>query len=278
MNYFTLPLEEWTNRFVDDWLLPVTGEFFDSISEGLRTFVDGVTDLLIAAPPELLVLILIIISWKFSGKGLALFALLGSLYLGSVDLWEAAMQTVAIVIVSTLISVIIGIPLGILAATNKTMASVVRPILDFMQTLPSFVYLIPAILLFGLGNVPAVIATFVFATPPAVRMTTLGIQQVPADVVEASKAFGSTKWQLLYKVQLPLALPSIMAGVNQTMMLALSMAVIASMIGAPGLGSVVLEGISTVNVGLGLTGGLGIVVLAIIMDRITQGLVRKNKK
>ncbi|WP_142826817.1 ABC transporter permease [Planococcus soli] len=278
MNYFTLPLEEGTNRFVDDWLLPVTGEFFDSISEGLRTFVDGVTDLLIAAPPELLVLILIIISWKFSGKGLALFALLGSLYLGSVDLWEAAMQTVAIVIVSTLISVIIGIPFGILAATNKTMASVVRPILDFMQTLPSFVYLIPAILLFGLGNVPAVIATFVFATPPAVRMTTLGIQQVPADVVEASKAFGSTKWQLLYKVQLPLALPSIMAGVNQTMMLALSMAVIASMIGAPGLGSVVLEGISTVNVGLGLTGGLGIVVLAIIMDRITQGLVRKNKK
>ncbi|WP_223640738.1 ABC transporter permease [Planococcus sp. 4-30] len=278
MNYFTLPLEEWTNRFVDDWLLPVTGEFFDSISEGLRTFVDGVTDLMIATPPVLLVLILIIIAWKFSGKGLALFALLGSLYLGSVDLWEAAMQTVAIVIVSTLISIIIGIPLGILAATNKTMATLVRPILDFMQTLPSFVYLIPAILLFGLGNVPAVIATFVFATPPAVRMTTLGIQQVPADVVEASKAFGSTKWQLLYKVQLPLALPSIMAGINQTMMLALSMAVIASMIGAPGLGSVVLEGISTVNVGLGLTGGLGIVVLAIIMDRITQGLVRNNKK
>ncbi|ALS77537.1 MULTISPECIES: ABC transporter permease subunit [Planococcus] len=278
MNYFTLPLEEWTNRFVDDWLLPVTGDFFDSISNSLRTFVDGVTDFLIAAPPEVLVLILVLIAWKFSGKGLALFALLGSLYLGSVDLWEAAMQTVSIVIVSTLISIIIGIPLGILAATNKTMASIVRPILDFMQTLPSFVYLIPAILLFGLGNVPAVIATFVFATPPAVRMTTLGIQQVPADVVEASRAFGSTKWQLLYKVQLPLAMPSIMAGINQTMMLALSMAVIASMIGAPGLGSVVLEGISTVNVGLGLTGGLGIVVLAIVMDRITQGLVQKNKK
>lgn len=278
MNYFTLPLEEWTNRFVNDWLLPVTGDFFDSISDGLRTFVDGVTDLLIAAPPELLVLILVLIAWKFSGKGLALFALIGSFYLGSVGLWEAAMQTVAIVIVSTLISIIIGIPLGILAATNKTMASIVRPILDFMQTLPSFVYLIPAILLFGLGNVPAVIATFVFATPPAVRMTTLGIQQVPEDVVEASKAFGSTKWQLLYKVQLPLAMPSIMAGINQTMMLALSMAVIASMIGAPGLGTVVLEGISTVNVGLGLTGGLGIVVLAIVMDRITQGLARKNKK
>lgn len=276
MNYFNFPLEDLANSFVNDWLLPVTGEFFDAISGGLRTFIDGVTDLLIAIPPEVIVVILILLSWKIAGKGVALFALIGSLYLGSVGLWEASMQTVSIVIVSTFISVVIGIPLGILAATNKTMSAVVRPILDFMQTLPSFVYLIPAILLFGLGNVPAVIATFVFATPPAVRMTTLGIQQVPEDVVEASKAFGSTKWQLLYKVQLPLAMPSIMAGVNQTMMLALSMAVIASMIGAPGLGSVVLEGISTVNVGLGLTGGLGIVVLAIIMDRLTQGLVRKK--
>lgn len=275
MNYFNLPLEQWTNSFVNDWLLPITGDFFDSISGVLRTFVDAVTNLLVVTPPELMALVLMLIAWKFSGKGLAIFALIGTLYLGSVNLWEESMQTVAIVLVSTIISVIIGIPVGILAATNKTMATIVRPVLDFMQTLPSFVYLIPAILLFGLGNVPAVIATFVFATPPAVRMTTLGIQQVPADVVEASKAFGSTKWQLLYKVQLPLATPSIMAGINQTMMLALSMAVIASMIGAPGLGSVVLEGISTVNVGLGLTGGLGIVVLAIIMDRITQGFARK---
>lgn len=271
-----MPLEEWTNSFVNDWLLPVTGDFFDAISDGLRTFIDGVTDLLLAIPPEVLVLILVLLSWKIAGKGVALFALVGSFYLGSVELWTESMQTIAIVLVSTLISIIIGIPLGILAATNKTMSAIVRPILDFMQTLPSFVYLIPAILLFGLGNVPAVIATFVFATPPAVRMTTLGIQQVPADVVEASKAFGSTKWQLLYKVQLPLAQPSIMAGINQTMMLALSMAVIASMIGAPGLGSVVLTGISTVNVGLGLTGGLGIVVLAIVMDRITQGLGNKK--
>ncbi len=278
MNYFHFPLEDWTNRFVDDWLLPVTGDFFEAISDGLRVFINNVTDLLIAAPPELIVLLLVLVAWKISGKGVAIFALIGSLYLGSVDLWSAAMQTVSIVIVSTLISVLVGIPLGVLATLNKTMAKVVRPILDFMQTLPSFVYLIPAILLFGLGNVPAVIATFVFATPPAVRMTTLGIQQVPADVVEASTAFGSTKWQLLYKVQLPLAMPSIMAGINQTMMLALSMAVISSMIGAPGLGSVVLKGISTVNVGLGLTGGLGIVVLAIVMDRITQGLGQKQKQ
>lgn len=275
MNYFKLPLEQWANDFVDGWLLPVTGEFFGAISSGLRTFVDAMTSFLIAIPPELLTVLLVLLAWKIAGKGVALFALVGSFYLGSVGLWESAMQTVAIVMVSTFISVIIGVPFGILAATNKTVAKIVRPMLDFMQTLPSFVYLIPAILLFGLGNVPAVIATFVFATPPAVRMTTLGIQQVPADVVEASKAFGSTKWQLLSKVQLPLATPSIMAGINQTMMLALSMAVIASMIGAPGLGSVVLQGISTVNVGLGLTGGLGIVVLAIIMDRITQGFAQK---
>jgi glycine betaine/proline transport system permease protein len=276
MNYFNLPLEQWTNSFVNEWLLPVMGGFFNAISSGLRSFITGVTDLLLAIPPELLVLLVMLLAWKISGKGLALFALLGGLYLGSVGLWDAAMQTVSIVVVSTLISVLIGIPVGILAATNKTISAIVRPILDFMQTLPSFVYLIPAILLFGLGNVPAVIATFVFATPPVVRMTTLGIIQVPADVVEASKAFGSTKSQLLYKVQLPLATPSIMAGINQTMMLALSMAVIASMIGAPGLGSVVLSGISTVNVGLGLTGGLGIVVLAILMDRMTQGLVKKK--
>jgi len=170
----------------------------------------------------------------------------------------------------------IGIPVGIFSALNKTADKIVRPILDFMQTLPSFVYLIPAILLFGLGNVPAVIATFIFAAPPAVRMTALGIRQVPTDVIEASRAFGSTTSQLLFKVQVPLALPTIMAGVNQSIMLALSMAVVASMIGAPGLGTTVLTGISTVNVGLGLTGGLAIVVLAIILDRITQKLGQKS--
>lgn len=275
MNYFYLPLEEWTNAFVSNWLLPVLGGFFNKISEALGSFITGVTDLLIAVPPEVIAIVLILISWRTAGKGMALFTLIGCLYLGSVDLWDAAMQTVAIVIVSTIFSIIVGVPMGILSATNKLVDKIVRPVLDFMQTLPSFVYLIPAILLFGLGGVPAVISTFVFATPPAVRMTTLGIKQVPVDVVEASKAFGSTPSQLLFKVQLPMAVPTIMAGVNQTIMLALSMAVIASMIGAPGLGSTVLSGISTVNVGLGLTGGLGIVVLAIILDRITQGLGRK---
>ncbi|MEC5423648.1 proline/glycine betaine ABC transporter permease [Virgibacillus sp. C22-A2] len=275
MNYFHFPLEEWTNNFVNGWLLPEMSGFFDSISLALRSFVDGVTNLLIAIPPELFTILLILIAWKISGKGIALFTLIGCIYLGSVDLWVETMQTVAIVIVSTIISVIIGVPVGILSAKNKIIDQIVRPVLDFMQTLPIFVYLIPAILLFGLGGVPAVIATFVFATPPAVRMTRLGITQVPGEVVEASRAFGSTSGQLLFKVQLPLAIPTIMAGINQTIMLALSMAVVASMIGAPGLGSSVLTGISTVNVGLGLTGGLAIVVVAIILDRITQSLGQK---
>lgn len=278
MNYFNLPVEDLTNRFVDNWLLPNTGGFFEGISKGLGSFIDLVTNTLLYIPAELIAIIFILIAWKASGKGLAIFMFAGLLYIGAVDLWEASIQTLAIVIVSTVISVLFGVPVGILAALNKTVDRIIRPILDFMQTLPSFVYLIPAILLFGLGSVPAVIATFIFATPPAVRMTSLGVKQVPKDVIEASKAFGSTRWQLLTKIQFPLAVPTIMAGVNQTMMLALSMAVIASMIGAPGLGTIVLTGISTVNVGLGLTGGLAIVVLAIILDRITQSLGKNYTK
>lgn len=277
MNYFNLPLEDLTNDFVYDWLIPVLGGFFDSVSSVISFFINGVADIFLFIPAEIMTLLFVLLAWKFAGKGVAIFTVIGTLYLGSVNLWEDAMLTLAVVIVATLFSIIIGIPLGILTAKSKALDNVVRPILDFMQTLPSFVYLIPAILLFGLGEVPAVISTFVFATPPAVRMTSLAIKQVPTDLVEAAKAFGSTPWQMLIKVQLPVAIPTIMAGVNQTIMLALSMAVIASMIGAPGLGSTVLAGISSVNVGLGLVGGLGIVVLAIILDRITQGLGDKNK-
>lgn len=276
MNYFNFPIEDYTNNFVDNWLLPNTAEFFDKISDFLRAFINMVTDFLLFIPAEVIVILVILVAWKVSGKGLALFALIGGFYVGAVDLWDESIQTVAIVIVSTAISVLFGIPIGVLTALNKTADRIVRPLLDFMQTLPSFVYLIPAILLFGLGSVPAVIATFVFATPPVVRMTSLGVKQAPEDVIEASRAFGSTRWQLLVKIQFPLAIPTIMAGVNQTMMLALSMAVIASMIGAPGLGDTVLTGISTVNIGLGLSGGLAIVVMAIILDRITQSIGKKS--
>ncbi|MBU8908380.1 ABC transporter permease [Desertibacillus haloalkaliphilus] len=277
MNYFYLPLEEWTNRFVDNWLLPVLGGFFDMLSSYIAVILNAIEVFLIWIPPEILTILLVILAWRTAGKGIALFSLIGLIYLGSVDLWIEGMQTLTIVIVATIFSIIIGVPIGIWSAKSNGVERVVRPILDFMQTLPSFVYLIPAILLFGLGGVPAVISTFVFATPPSVRLTNLGIRQVPGDVVEAARAFGSTPWQMLTKVQLPLAVPTIMAGVNQTIMLSLSMAVIASMIGAPGLGSIVLAGISSVNVGLGLIGGLGIVVLAILLDRITHGISNKNR-
>jgi glycine betaine/proline transport system permease protein len=276
MNYFYFPLEEWTNNFVYDWLLPVLGGFFDSISDIISFFINGFANIITFIPAEIMTLILVILAWRYAGKGIAIFTLVGALYLGSVNLWEDAMLTLALVVVATIFSIVVGVPLGILTAKYSTLDRSVRPILDFMQTLPSFVYLIPAILLFGLGEVPAVISTFVFSMPPAVRMTSLGIKQVPSDIVEAARAFGSTSWQMLTKVQLPIAIPTIMAGINQTIMLALSMAVIASMIGAPGLGSTVLAGISSVNVGLGLIGGLGIVVLAIILDRITQGLGNKK--
>lgn len=275
MHYFDLPLQQWTNDFVNNWLLPVLGPAFDKISDSLSTVLDGLIWLLTWAPPEIIAIIIVILAWRMAGIGVAIFSLIGLIYIGSVDLWADAMQTLAVVLNATIFSIVIGVPLGIWSARSNRVDSIIRPILDFMQTLPSFVYLIPTILLFGIGGISAVIATFVFATPPAVRLTNLGIRQVPEDVVEAARSFGSTSWQMLLKVQLPIAMPTIMAGINQTIMLALSMAVIAAMIGAPGLGSIVLQGITRVNVGLGLVGGLGIVVLAIILDRITEGLGKK---
>ncbi len=277
MDYFFIPLEDWTNKFVKEWLLPVFGDFFDAISDSLSVLLEGFTDFLIWLPPELITIFFILLAWWIKGKGLAIFTFIGLLYIGSVDIWDASMQTLAVVLNATIFSIIIGIPLGILSAKSNKADRIIRPILDFMQTLPSFVYLIPIILLFGIGGVPAVIATFVFATPPAVRFTNLGIRQVPVEVVEAARAFGSTSWQTLTKVQIPLAMPTIIAGINQTIMLALSMAVIAAMIGSPGLGSIVYGGITRVNVGLGLVGGLGIVILAIILDRLTEGLGSRNK-
>ena len=278
MHYFDLPLEEWTNLFINEWFVPVLGGLFDIISDNITAILVSIEDFLLWIPPEIITLFLVVLAWRLVGWRMALFSAIGLLFIGSVDLWDEAMRTLAIVLVATVFSIIIGIPVGIWSARSSMVDKIVRPILDFMQTLPSFVYLIPTILLFGIGGVSAVIATFIFATPPAVRLTNLGIRQVPEETVEAARAFGSSSWQMLTKVQFPLALPTIMAGVNQTILLALSMAVIASMIGAPGLGSVVLTGISRVNVGLGLVGGLCIVVLAIILDRITQTMGRQAEK
>lgn len=211
------------------------------------------------------------------GFGLALFVILGFLLIYGMGYWKEAVQTTTLVLVSTLIALIFGIPFGILSAKNRTADAIIRPVLDFMQTMPAFVYLIPAIFFFSVGNTPGVIATVIFSLPPAVRLTSLGIKNVQPDVIEAGRAFGATENQILYKIQLPLAMPTILAGVNQVILLALSMVVIASMVGARGLGSIVYQGIQQNDIAKGFESGLGIVVLAIILDRITQSFANKNK-
>ena len=221
-------------------------------------------------------IIIALIAYKRSGKGLAIFSLLGILFIQTLDLWAATQSTLALIVTATAIALAFGVPLGILSAKIKPVNTVLRPILDLMQTMPAFVYLIPAVLFFRIGAVPAVISTIIFSMPPVIRLTDLGIRQVPAELIEAGEAFGSLWHQMLFKIQLPLAMPTIMAGINQCIMLSLSMVVIASMIGAGGLGSVVLTGVQGLRVGMAFEGGLAVVVIAIILDRLTQGKTSKN--
>lgn len=273
-----------------NWLSTEASGFFDAITTGIDALVSGFQWLLLAINPFILIAFFSLLTyWMVSrhqgaftkagfkaGIGLAVFVALGMLLLYGMHFWEETMQTMALVISSAIIALIIGIPLGIWASRNDTVESIVRPVLDFMQTMPAFVYLIPAILFFSVGNVPGVVATVVFSLPPAVRLTNLGIRGVQEDVVEASRSFGATPRQLLFKVQIPLAMPTILAGVNQVIMLALSMVVIASMVGAAGLGQAVYKGILKADIGLGFEAGLGIVILAIFLDRITQALAPKK--
>jgi glycine betaine/proline transport system permease protein len=213
-------------------------------------------------------------------RRISLAAVVGILLVGVgvLGLWDLTMQTLALMLMATIISIVIGVPIGILVAKVRLARSITLPVLDVMQTMPSFVYLIPAIMLFGLGKVPAVLATIIYAVPPLIRLTDLGIRQVDAEVVEAATAFGGSPRQILFGTELPLAVPTIMAGLNQTIMMALSMVVVASMIGARGLGEQVLNGIQTLDVGKGLEAGIGIVILAVVLDRITQGFGRSNRE
>ena len=211
------------------------------------------------------------------GVGITAFVIIGLLLIYAMGYWKESIQTTTLVIISTLIALIFGIPLGIMAARNKTADMIIRPVLDFMQTMPAFVYLIPAIFFFSVGNTPGVVATVIFSLAPAVRLTSLGIKNVPVDVIEAGRAFGATEKQILFKIQLPLAKPTILAGINQVILLALSMVVIASMVGAKGLGSIVYQSIQQNDVSKGFESGLGIVILAIILDRITQAFAKKSK-
>ncbi len=257
------------------WIEQYFGWLLDAISAALGFLIGGLQDLLLAIPVPILILIAAVVVWVVTRRNIKLAAVtaIGLILIWDLNLWSLSMLTLALVLVSTIAALALSIPLGIAAARSDTMNSALRPILDFMQTMPSFVYLIPAVIFFGLGNVPGAIATVVFAMPPALRLTNLGIRQVPTELIEVADAFGSTPWQKLVKVQVPVALPTIMAGVNQCIMLALSMTVIASMIGAGGLGYQVLVGIQRVDVGMGFEAGLAIVIIAIILDRITQNLV-----
>lgn len=270
---FSLPLAEWINIAVK-WLTITLAPVFNVITVGIRTPLVYIERSLLWLPWWVLVLILTIISWKVAKHWVAMLTVVGLIFIGIIGLWNHTMTTLAIIVTSVFVSVLIGIPLGIAAAKNDRFEKFIRPVLDGMQTMPSFVYLIPAVFFFGLGKVPAVVATFIYAVPPCIRLTNLGIRQVAAETVEAGRAFGCTGTQLLFKIQLPLARPTIMAGVNQTIMMALAMVVIASMIGASGLGLEVLRGIERLDVGRGFLAGLAIVIVAIIIDRISQAFGR----
>lgn len=259
------------------------GDLVANYSSTLRAMTQPLLDMLVfmesilrSSPWWAVVLVVVVLGWAASRRVLFSVAMGGMLFvIGLIGLWDAAMQTLALMIVAVFLSVLIGIPLGLLMASFNWLRRIMMPILDVMQTMPSFVYLIPVVMLFNLGKIAALIATIIYAIAPVIRLTDLGIRLVDSEVLEASRSFGSNRWQQLYGVQLPLAMPNIMAGINQTTMMALAMVVIASMIGVRGLGYEVLQGINRLQVGRGLMAGLGIVLLAILFDRITQEFGRR---
>ena len=258
------------------WLLNTHGSAFDSFSSGILGLLLWVQGVLVSIPWWGYIAFIAVMAWVATRKIIPSIVLaVLPVFIGMFGLWHLALETLALVITSVVIALAIGIPMGVLMAEAKYFAEFIKPVLDAMQTMPSFVYLIPAMMLFGLGKVPAVIATLIYALPPVMRLTCLGLQQVPKPVQEAALAYGATRWQLLQEVRIPLAMPSILAGVNQTTMIALAMVVIASMIGARGLGQEVLMAINRIDVGRGFEAGISIVIMGIVIDRITQGLARR---
>ena len=265
------------DNWIDDrvkWMVEEWRPFFQSVRNGMNKILVPLEKGLIALPWWLTISCMSLVAWKITGMRIAVMSAIGMLGISIFGLWDSAMRTIAVVGTATVMSVAVAIPLGIVMAKNDRFQGAMRPMLDLMQVMPAFVYLIPVIFFLGIGKAPAVVATLIYAIPPAMRLTNLGIRLVSPELVEAAKAFGTTPWQLLVKIQLPLARPTIMAGVNQTIMMALAMVVIAALVGAPGLGTNVYDGISQLETGKGLLGGLGIVILAIIIDRTSQGLAK----
>lgn len=270
-----IPLDDWINLFVE-WLVDNFRDFFQVLKWPVEQTLNGIDAGLNWLPPLVVIIAFALLAWRFSGIKLAIFTVVSMTLIGLLGLWEDTMITLAMVLSSVVFCAIVGIPLGILAGRSDTFNAWLRPMLDAMQTTPAFVYLVPIVMLFSIGNVAGVLATIIFALPPIVRLTSLGIRQVHPELVEAALAFGATNWQVLRRVQFPIALPTILAGLNQTIMMALSMVVIASLIGAGGLGSPVVRGLNTLDIGLATIGGLAIVLIAIVLDRITQSIGTRN--
>lgn len=259
------------NDFVD-WFTDTFNPILTGVETGLETLYDGVVSFLEWPPFGVWVVLFAVIAWLVHSWGLAVFTVIGFYAIEAMGQWSAAMNTLALVLLASLIAVVISIPVGIWAAKSDALSSTIKPVLDFMQTMPAMLYLIPALFAFGIGPVAGMFATVVFASPPGVRFTELAIRQVDAEVVEAGRAFGSPPGRILRQIQLPLALPTIMAGINQVIMLALSMVVLAAMVGAGGLGNDVVNGLQSLNVGRGFEAGIAVVILAIFLDRVVAAL------
>ena len=261
-----------------EWIQVHLHGFLSAISRVGTLVNDNLVDLLLAVPPLLMVVAFVLIAWMAKSWRLAVGTAVTFLIIISLGQWVNAMETLVLVTLATLTALVFAIPLGIWAARNKYVSVLIRPVLDLMQTMPAFVYLIPSVLFFSIGVVPGMFATLIFSMPPGVRMTELGIKQVDKETVEAGRSFGATDWQILRGIQLPLAVPTIMAGVNQVIMLALSMAVIAGMVGADGLGKEVVKALATIDIAKGTEAGLSIVFLAIYLDRVTAALGAPREK
>ncbi|MBX3141597.1 MAG: proline/glycine betaine ABC transporter permease [Trueperaceae bacterium] len=273
---YRIPIASWVEKLVRG-IQSAWAAGFDGFADIVRFVINGLLGGLQAVPPLVLLAVLAaLVTWK-AGWKLGLFTAVGLFLIHNIQLWTPFLQTLSLVVTAQVLIVVVGVPLGILAASSDAAERIMRPILDFMQTMPAFVYLIPAVMFFGIGLVPGVVATFIFSLPPLVRLVNLGIRQVPLDLVEAADAFGATRLQKLVKVQVPQALPTMMAGLNQSIMLNLSMVVIAGMIGARGLGAEVLRGIQRIQVGQGFEAGLAVVILAIVLDRLTAAFAMRRR-
>ena len=269
-----IPIAEWIEKNIKEWLF-MQRPLFKKLSAPIDSVLDGLDSLLNIIPFPIAILIFAYFAYKTNGLKFTILTAIGLIFIDLVDLWSESMTTLAMIFTAVIFCIIIGIPLGILCSRSKIFETIMRPILDVMQTIPSFVYLIPVVMLFGIGLTPGVIATIIFALPPTIRLTNLGIRQVGKGFKEAGSSLGLTRLLILIKIEIPLALKTIMAGINQTLMLALSMVVIAALIGAGGLGLTVYVALGRLDIGSAVIGGTGIVILAIILDRITQKLIKQ---